>query len=99
LWTPEESAEAVVRRYRDLLKRKDQEICSNLEQGNYAKARELFELRRTGKLEQRLKGYISGIKSVSKSEMQESPEKSADLLEELSREALELKSILEKLAH
>ena len=98
-WTPEESAEGVVRRYRDLLKRKDPEISSNLEQGNYPKAHELFELRRAGKLEQRLKSYISGIKSVSKSEMQESPAKSARLLDELSREALDLKSILESLAH
>jgi hypothetical protein len=96
-WTPEDSAEAVVRRFRDMLKRHDSEIESNLEQGEFAKAHELFELRRMGRLEQRLKGYINGIKSVSKSEMQDNPTNSARLLEELSREALDLKSILERL--
>lgn len=96
-WTPEESAEAVVRRYRDMLRRNDAEISSNLEQGDYAKAHELFELRKAGRLEQRLKGYINGLKSCSKSEMQETPGATAALLEELSRESLELKSIIEKL--
>ena len=96
-WTPEESAEAVVRRYRDMLKREDSEINSNLEQGDYAKAHELFELRRAGRLEQRLKGYINGLTSVSKSEMQENPANTVKLLDDLSREALDLKSIIEKL--
>lgn len=96
-WTPEESAEAVVRRFRDMLKRQDPEIESNLEQRDFAKAHELFDLRKLGRLEQRLKGYISGLKSVSKSEMQENPTASAKLLGELSQEALELKNILQKL--
>ena len=96
-WTPEDSAEAVVRRFRDMLKRHDPEIESNLEQGDFAKAHELFELRRMGRLEQRLKGYINGIKSVSKSEMQDNPVNSARLLDDLSKEALDLKSIIEKL--
>jgi hypothetical protein len=96
-WTPEDSAEAVVRRFRDMLKRHDAEIESNLEQGDFAKAHELFELRRMGRLEQRLKGYINGIKSVSKSEMQDNPANSARLLDDLSKEALDLKSIIEKM--
>jgi hypothetical protein len=96
-WTPEDSAEAVVRRFRDMLKRSDPEIESNLEQGNYAKAHELFELRKLGKLAQRLNGYIQGIKSVSKSEMQDSPATSSKLLQDLSNEALDLKSIIDKL--
>jgi len=97
-WTVESSAETIVRRYRDMLKRHDPEIESNLEQGNYAKAHELFELRRMGKLEQRLKGYISGLRSVSKSEMQEAPSNSVQLLAQLSAEALELRSIIDKLS-
>ncbi|MEQ1853368.1 MAG: hypothetical protein ABMA01_17455 [Chthoniobacteraceae bacterium] len=96
-WTPEDSAEAVVRRYRDMLKRHDAEIESNLEQGDYAKAHELLELRKMGKLEQRLNGYINGLKSVSKSEMQENPAGAVKLLDSLSREALDLKSIIERL--
>ncbi len=96
-WNPEDSAEAVVRRYRDMLKRTDSEIESNLEQGNYAKAHELYELRKMGKLEQRLKGYISGLQSVSKSEMRENPPAAVLLLEELSREALDLREIISKL--
>jgi hypothetical protein len=98
-WTPEDSAEAVVRRYRDMLKRHDAEIESNLEQGDYPKAHELFELRKMGKLEQRLNGYINGLKSVSKSEMQENPATTVRLLDSLSREALDLKSIIEPLIH
>ena len=96
-WNPEDSAEAVVRRFRDMLKRGDSEIESNLEQGNFAKAHELFELRKLGRLEQRLKGYISGLQSVSKSEMRENPPATVALLEELSREALDLKEIISKL--
>jgi hypothetical protein len=96
-WTPEESAEAVVRRYKDMLRREDVEINSTLEQGDYAKAHELFELRKAGRLEQRLKGYINGLKSCSKSEMQETPAATAALLGELSRESLELKAIIEQL--
>ncbi len=95
--SPEDSAEAVVRRFRDMLKRGDSEIESNLEQGDFAKSHELFDLRKTGKLEQRLKGYINGIKSVSKSEMRENTGAARPLLEELAREALDLKSILDKL--
>jgi hypothetical protein len=98
-WTPDQSAEAVVRKYRDLLKRDDPEINSHLEQGDYPKAQELFELRKAGKLEQRLKSYISGLRSVSKSEMQETPAATVRLLKELSDEALDLKSIVEKLVH
>ncbi len=96
-WTPEDSAEGVVRRFRDMLKRRDPEIESNLEQGDFPKAHELYELRKMGRLEQRLKGYINGLKSVSKSEMQESPAASATLLGELSKEALDLKSIIDKI--
>lgn len=96
-WSPEDSAEAVVRRYRDMLKRSDSEIESNLEQGNYAKAHELYELRKMGKLEQRLKGYICGLQSVSKSEMRENPPAAIHLLAELSREALDLRDIISKL--
>lgn len=96
-WTVENSAEAVVRRFRDMLKRHDPEIESNLEQGDFPKAHELFDLRRMGRLEQRLKGYINGIKSVSKSEMQDNPANSARLLDALSKEAIDLKSIIDKL--
>jgi hypothetical protein len=96
-WNPEDSAEAVVRRFRDMLKRGDSEIDSNIEERNFAKAHELFDLRKMGKLEQRLKGYINGIKSVSKSEMRENTQAALPLLEELSREALDLKSILDRL--
>lgn len=96
-WSPEESAERVVRRFRDMLKRNDPEILSNLEEGNFPRAHDLFELRRLGKLDQRLKSYVSGLKSVSKSEMQESSQTSIALLQDLSREAQELKSIIEKL--
>lgn len=96
-WTPEDSAEAVVRRFRDMLKRKDDEIESNLEQEDFAKAHELFDVRKLGKLEQRLKGYINGIKSVSKSEMRQNPSSASSLLEELAREALDLKSITDRL--
>jgi len=96
-WTPDQSAEALVRKYRDMLKREDPELNSHLEQGDYAKAHELYELRRTGKLEQRLKSYISGLRSVSKSEMQETPATTVRLLQELSDESLDLKSIVEKL--
>ena len=96
-WTPEDSAESVVRRFRDMLKRNDKEIESNLEQGDFAKAHELFDLRKLGRLEQRLKGYINGLKSVSKSEMQETPPASSALLGELSREALDLKNIIERI--
>ncbi len=96
-WDVEDSAERIVRRYRDMLKRHDPEIESNLDQGNFAKAHELFELRRMGKLEQRLKGYISGLRSVSKSEMRENPDAAITLLGDLSAEALDLKSIIEKL--
>lgn len=95
-WDIESSAESIVRKYRDMLKRKDPEIESNLEQGDFAKAHELFELRKMGKLEQRLKGYILGLRSVSKSEMRENPNSSVKLLEDLSAEALDLKSIIEK---
>jgi len=96
-WDVENSAESIVRGYRNMLKRKDSEIESNLEQGNFAKAHELFDLRRMGKLEQRLKGYISGLRSVSKSEMRENPDTCIALLTELGAEALDLKSIIEKL--
>lgn len=94
---PEKSAERVVRRFRDMLKRKDPEIEGNLEEGAFEKAHELFDLRKLGRLEQRIAGYISGLRSVSKSEMQDNPHRTIELLKELEKEAQELRSFIERI--
>lgn len=94
---PEASSESIVRKFRDMLKRGDPEIQGSLESGAFEKAHELFELRKQGKLAQRLKSYISGLDSASVSEITEDRLEVARLLEVLADKANKVREIVQKI--
>src|SRR5947208_2576415 len=85
--TAEESAEAIVRRLRDMLKLSDEAIEGALIDRDFDSADLFFEERREGVLAKRIGSYIRGLKRVTGEELSQSPRENKAKLQELIAQA------------
>lgn len=90
----EESAEAIIRRLRDMLRLEDEDIRGALEDGQFEIAENLYETRKEGELAKRLGGYIRALKRVTIDEAQRDAKENRRLLRELIAHAENIEKML-----
>ena len=97
---PEDSAEAIVRRLRDMLKLEDENIESALLDRDFDSADLQFEEKREGTFAKRVASYTRGLKRVTGDELGENPKenksKVRDLIEQAEKTLLLLDALLKK---
>jgi hypothetical protein len=98
--SPQESAEAIVRRLRDMLKLKDESIEGALTDRDFDSADLLFEERKEGTFAKRISSYTRGLKRVTAEELTENTIEIRlrlnELIQQAERIALLLKGMLKK---
>ncbi len=96
----EESAEAIVRRLRDMLKLEDESVESALLDRDFDSADLQFEEKREGTFAKRVASYTRGLKRVTGDELGENPKenkaKILDLIEQAKKTLLLLDALLKK---
>lgn len=90
----EESAEAIIRRLRDMLRLDDEDILGALEDGHFEAAENLYDTRKEGELAKRLGGYIRALKRVTIDEAQRNAKDNRRLLRELIAHAENIEKML-----
>jgi len=85
--TPEESAEAIVRRLRDMLKLDDESISNAILDHDFKSADVLFEERREGTFAKRVAAYTRGLKRVTTDELSQNPKENKARVKELIDQA------------
>lgn len=96
--SPDESAEDIVRRLRDMLKLGDPLIEDALHDRDFDSAEILFEERKEGTFAKRIASYTRGLKRVTSDELSENPNENRKRLDELIKQAQKTIKILEALA-
>lgn len=84
---PEDSAESIVRRLREMLKLDDENIQSALIDRDFDSADLLFEEKREGTFAKRLASYTRGLKRVTGDELNDNPKENKKKLNELIDQA------------
>jgi hypothetical protein len=82
-----QSAEALVRTFRDMLKLDDEDISESLKHLEFDRAELLFMERREGDFAKRVSGYIRGLKNATLSELEEGARENKRLLGDLIEQA------------
>jgi len=95
--SPEESAEAIVRRLRDMLKLEDESIQSALVDRDFVSADLQFEEKREGSFAKRVASYTRALKRVTGEELGEDPQENKAKVLELIEQAKKILIILEAL--
>lgn len=90
----EESAEAIIRRLREMLRLEDDDIRGALEDGEFEIAENLYETRKEGELAKRLGTYIRALKRVTIDEAQRNAKENRRLLRELIAQAENIEKML-----
>lgn len=85
--TTEESAEAIVRGLRDILKLSDRDIDECLIDKDFETANNLYQERKEGDFAKRLRSYIRGIRNVTSAELSENAVENTKRLKELIKQA------------
>jgi hypothetical protein len=83
----EESAETIVRRLRDMLKLRDENIESALVDRDFDSADLFFEEKRKGALAKRIASYTRGLKRITSDELADNPKENKAKLTELIEQA------------
>ena len=97
--TGAESAEAIVRHLRDMLKLNDTDIDEALAAQDFRTADLLYEERREGDLAKRIGNYIRTLKNVNMSELGDNPRENKTKLKQLIEQAQKLLRILDALVN
>ena len=94
----EDSAEAIVRRLREMLKLEDEGVESALTDRDFDSADLLYEGKREGTFAKRIASYTRGLKRVTGDELGENPKenkaKLTDLIEQANKTMLLLDALL-----
>ena len=98
--SPEDSAEAIVRRLREMLKLEDEGIESALSDRDFDSADLQYEEKREGTFAKRVASYTRGLKRVTGDELSESPKenkaKVAELMDQARKTLVLLDALLKK---
>jgi predicted DNA-binding antitoxin AbrB/MazE fold protein len=96
----EDSAEAIVRRLREMLKLEDESIQSALLDRDFDSADLLFEEKREGSFAKRVAGYTRGLKRVTGDELDQNPKENKsrviELVEQAKRTLILLDALMKK---
>jgi hypothetical protein len=95
--SPEESAEAIVRRLRDMLKLHDEGIESALLDRDFNSADLQFEEKREGTFAKRVASYTRGLKRVTGEELSQNPKEIKAKVQELTDQAKNVLLLLDAL--
>ena len=95
--SPDESAEEIVRRLRDMLKLKDETIEGALKDRDFDSADLLFEERREGTFAKRIASYTRGLKRATTDELTNNPRENKTKLTELIEQATKTIKLLDAL--
>jgi hypothetical protein len=96
--SPDESAEEIVRRLREMLKLGDPLIEDALKDRDFDSAEILFEERKEGTFAKRIASYTRGLKRVTSDELGDNPTENRKRIEELIKQAQKTIKILEALS-
>ncbi len=92
----EESAEAIVRKLRDMLKMKDADIQEALIDGDIEQAELFYEDRREGTFTKRLRTFLRSLKNVKFGDLTHDSEENVKLLNDLVSQARDLVDVLKQ---
>lgn len=95
--TPEESAESIVRRLRDMLKLEDGDVESALLDRDFDSADLFFEEKREGDFAKRIASYTRGLKRATSDELGDNPRENKARLTELIEQARKTLILVEAL--
>jgi hypothetical protein len=95
--TPEDSAETIVRRMRDMLKLEDEGIDNALLDRDFDSADLQFDGKREGSFAKRVASYTRGLKRVTGDELGENPKENKAKINELIEQSRKTLTILEAL--